>query len=99
MDGEGAPSVRREVRLADGAGCGMGALATALEPILVEAAGPGVSCVSVSLELAEPPHDQRVLQVEAWVERATRTLVFAAARVQVDGKSVAAASAIFSRND
>ena len=99
MDGEGAPPVRREVRLADGAGCGMGALAAALEPVLIEAAGPGASCVSVSLEFADPPHAVSLLQVEGWIERATRTLVFAAARAHADGKAVASASAIFSRDD
>ena len=97
MDGEGAPPIRREVRLRDGTGCGMGALAAALEPALVEAAGPGASCVSVSLEFSDPPGEESLLQVEAWVERATRTLVFAAARAHADGKAVASASAIFSR--
>ena len=99
MDGEGAAPLLREVRLADGSGCGMGALAAALEPVLIEVAGPGATCASVSLDFADPPHANWLLKFEAWVERATRTLVFAAARAHADGKAVATASAIFSRDD
>ncbi len=97
MDGDDAPRVRREVRLPPDDPCGMGALATAMEPTLLEAAGPGVTCVSVSLEFAKSPEPGALLQVEAWVERSTRTLVFAAAEARADGHAVGSASAIFSR--
>ncbi len=97
MEGEGAPRVRRTAALPEGASWGPAALAAALEPALLEAAGPGATCVSVSLEFAARPAPGAVAQVEAWVERATRTLVFAAAQARVDGAPVGAASAIFSR--
>ncbi len=97
MDGEGAPRVRREVRLSADDPCGIGVLATAMEPALLEAAGPDVSCVSISLEFAKTPDPGAVLYVEAWVERITRTLVFAAAEARADGQATGAASAIFSR--
>lgn len=93
----GAPRVRREVVMPADGPCGLGAIATAFEPVLLEAAGPGASCVSVSLELAQTPPAGARLTVEAWVERATRTLVFAAAEAHADGVRAASTSAIFSR--
>ncbi len=96
MDAE-APRVRREFMMSADGACGLGAIATAFEPVLLEAAGPGASCVSVSLELARTPAAGATLAVEAWVERATRTLVFAAAEAHVDGERAASGSAIFSR--
>ena len=97
MEGEAASRVRREVRLPAGEACGLGALATAMEPALLAAAGPKTTCVSVSLEFARTPQAGAVVQVEAWVERATRTLVFAAAEAHADGERAGSASAIFSR--
>ena len=97
MDGEGAPHVFREARLPADDPCGIGALATALEPALLEAAGPNVSCVSISLEFARTPERGALVHVEAWVERATRTLVFVAAEAKADGQATGTASAIFSR--
>ena len=97
MDGEGAPRVYREARLSTDDPCGIGALAMAVEPALLEAAGPDVSCVSISLEFARTPERGALLHVEAWVERATRTLVFVAAEAKADGQSTGSASAIFSR--
>ena len=99
MKGEGALRIRREVRVPEGEPCGMGVLVTAMEPALLEAAGPGATCVSVSLEFAKPPQMGTVLTVEAWVERATRTLVFAAAEARSDGHASGVASAIFSRGN
>lgn len=97
MEGEGAPRIRREARLAAGAGCGLGALGAVLEPALKEAAGSEAACVSVSLEFATPPPEAAAVVVEAWVERATRTLMFVAAEVRVDSHPAVTASAIFSR--
>ena len=97
MDDEGAVRVRREVRIPAGEPCGMGVLAAALEPALLEAVGPGASCVSVSLEFATSAEPGTLLTVEAWVERATRTLVFAAAEARNDGQATGSASAVFSR--
>lgn len=97
MHSEGAPRIRREARLPEGGSpSGIGAAAAALEPALLEAAGPGAACVSVSLEFGAPARGGS-LAVEAWVERATRTLVFAAAEARADGAVVAAASAVFRR--
>ena len=99
IHGGGAASrVRREARLPDGA-CGPAALLTALEPALLAAAGPDVACVSLSLEIAEAPGPGASLQVEAWVERATRTLVFAQAEASAGGRLAGAASAVFSRGE
>lgn len=97
MDGEGGSRVRREARLAAGDPCGLGALATAMEPALLEAAGPGASCVSISLEFARTPGPGALLHVEAWVERATRTLVFVAGEARAEGHAAGTASALFSR--
>ena len=97
MDAAAPPRVAREARLPGGS-CGIGAIATALEPALEAAAGHGASCVSVSLELAASPAVDSPATVEAWVERATRTLAFVAAEVTThDGVRVASASAVFSR--
>ena len=97
MEGDDAPRVRREVLLSSDDLCGLGALATAIEPALLEAAGPGVSCVSISLEFAKAPAHGATLHVEAWIERTTRTLIFAAAEARADGHAAGTASAIFSR--
>ena len=99
MEDEGFPRVRREVRMTEGELCGMGVLAAAMEPALLEVAGPGASCVSVSLEFASTPEPGTVLKIEAWVERATRTLVFAAAEARSDGHATGTASAIFKRHE
>ena len=97
MAGEAPVRIRREVQLASAQACGIGALATAMEPALLEVAGPGATCVSVSLEFAKTPEPGTVLMVEAWIERATRTLVFVAAEARADGHATGAASAIFNR--
>ena len=98
MDDAGAPArVRRQARLTAHEGCGVAALAAVLEPALVAAAGPGATCVSVSLEFAKAPGGDAVLDVEAWVERATRTLVFVAAEARAGDTPAGSASAIFSR--
>ena len=97
MRDEAAPHVRREVALPEGEPAGLGVLATALEPALREVAGEDAACVSLALEFARAPEPGARLQVSAWVERATRTLVFAAAEGSVDGERAVAASAVFSR--
>ena len=100
MDAEGAPPrIRREARLSAEAVFGPAALAAILEPALVEAAGAGAVCVSVSLEFAGRPAPGSALQIDAWVERATRTLVFAAAEARAEGELAGAASAVFSLTD
>ena len=97
MDGEGSLRIHREVKVPGHELCGMAVLAAAMEPALLEAAGPDATCVSVSLEFAKSPHAGAVMKVEAWVERSTRTLVFAAAEAHTDGHATGTASAIFSR--
>lgn len=70
-----------------------------LEPALTEAGRAGgreLSALSMTMDFAPSP-GQADLEVKAWVERATRTLVFASAEARVaDGGALAAAvSAVF----
>lgn len=73
------------------------AFAALFEPVLAEAAAQGriVSALSTTLDIAHPLASGEVT-VEAWVERATRTLVFASAEARAaDGRLAAAASSVF----
>lgn len=77
-------------------------LTAALEPVLTQAAGVGgrhVSPQSLALDLVHPLADLSAgaeLTIEAWVERATRTLVFAAAEARTgEGRLAAAMSGVF----
>jgi hypothetical protein len=71
--------------------------AALLEDALREIAGPGAAPASLIIDYG--PAGGRVAQprdTKAWVERATRTLVFAQAEARsADGALVAAASAVF----
>lgn len=74
------------------------AAARLIEPILAQVAGPGAEPVSLTLDygVAAKPGDP--VTVEAAVDRATRTLVFATARlVDARGGLIASASAVFRR--
>lgn len=84
---------------ADGGG-GWAALAAAMAPHLAQAAGPGAKPVSIALELAGPAADASVaFACRAWVERATRTLVFLGAEARgADGALAASATAVFRRS-
>lgn len=74
------------------------ALAALLEPALAEIAGAGAAPVSIAIDYATPVAAGDALSVEAEVERMTRTLVFANARVlTASGALCANASAVFRR--
>lgn len=69
-----------------------------LEPLLAEVAGVGAEPVSITLDYgpAAKPGDSVV--VEALVERATRTLVFAVGRLlTLEGTVLVTGSAVFRR--
>lgn len=74
------------------------ALTAALEPALTEVArahGRAAVLVSLSVDFAQPSEGE-TLQVEAWVTRAARTLVFASAEARrSDGALVGSASGVF----
>lgn len=77
---------------------GPAAAAVLLEPLLDEAAGPAQR-VSLTLDYGTPAAAGEAVRVEAWIDRATRTLVFAHARLlrASDLALVASGSAVFSR--
>ncbi len=72
--------------------------AALLEPLLAKAAGPQAEPVSLTLDYGLAPATGDPVVVEAWVDRATRTLVFAHARLLNEaGDLVASGSAVFRR--
>jgi len=75
------------------------AVARLLEPALAEVAGEGAVAVSLTLDYADAGAPGEAVVTEAWVERATRSLVFAHARLarRIDGALLAQASAVFRR--
>lgn len=75
------------------------AAAALVEGPLAEAAGPGAWPVSLTLDYGAPLTPGEAVRIEAAVDRATRTLVFANARVlrAGDGTLLATASAVFGR--
>lgn len=87
--------LRREARLADAPA----AAAALLEPMMSQAAGAGAALVSLTLDYGEAVQPDAAVAVEAWVERATRTLVFVHGRIapQGDGPSLVTGSAVFRR--
>ena len=69
-----------------------------LQPLLAQAAGPGAQPVSLTLDYGVAAGAGEPVTAEAWVERATRTLVFAHARVLTrSGDMAATGSAVFRR--
>lgn len=78
---------------------GPAAAARLVEPLLAQAVGPGAEPVSLTLDYGAPARPGDAVIVEAGVERATRTLVFAFARLLTpEGSVLAAASAIYRRS-
>lgn len=75
------------------------AAAVMLEPILAEVAGPGAELVSLTLDYGAALAVGEAVQVEASLDRATRTLVFAQARLVtlVGNTLLATGSAVFRR--
>lgn len=86
--------LRRPARLPDTPA----AAASLIEPLLLEAAGPGAEPVSLTLDYGPKGSPGDSVVVEAAVERATRTLVFVHGRLlTADGAVLATASAVFRR--
>lgn len=71
-------------------------IATLLEDALRDVAGPAASPTSMTLDYGSAVGD---LTCRAWVERATRSLMFVQAEARnADGALAAAASAVFRRD-
>lgn len=89
-----APVLRLDTTLPDDPA----AHARVLQPLLAQAAGPGAQPVSLTLDYGVAAGAGEPVTAEAWVERATRTLVFAHARVLTrSGDMAATGSAVFRR--
>lgn len=74
------------------------AAAALLESSLAEVSGPAVAPVSLTLDYGAALDAGEPVTIEAWVDRATRTLVFAHGRVvRNDGTLAASGSAVFRR--
>ena len=74
------------------------ACAALLEPALARASGEDVVAVSLTLDYGAPVAAGEAVTVEAWIDRATRTLVFAHGRVmKAAGALAARGSAVFRR--
>lgn len=74
-----------------------GGLAAILEQAMIAAAGGAAIPVSLNLDYAGPIAPGADLSVEAWIDRATRTLIFAhaEARRADDGARVAVCAGVF----
>jgi acyl-coenzyme A thioesterase PaaI-like protein len=74
------------------------AAAALIEPLLTQAAGMGAEPVSLTLDYGAPFRPGEAVIVEAGVDRATRTLVFAYGRLlTLEGTVLATGSAVFRR--
>lgn len=72
-------------------------LAAQLESVLRKAAGEGTALTSMTVDYASGDFADG-LEPKAWVERATRSLVFAQGELRrADGALAASASAVFRR--
>ena len=77
---------------------GPAAAARLLEPALAQAAGADVQPVSLTIDYATLAAAGQSVSVEAGLDRATRTLAFAYARLLTDkGEVIATGSAVFRR--
>lgn len=75
---------------------GPAAAARLLEPALAQAAGAAVEPVSLTIDYAASARAGEPVSIEAGLDRATRTLAFAYARILAkDGQVIAAGSAVF----
>lgn len=92
-------TVSQEILRREGAAPDAPAAAAALlEPILTEAAGPDAAPLSLTLDYAAAVAADEPVVAEAWVDRATRSLVFAHGRLtRPDGTLIASGSAVFRR--
>ncbi|NQE65207.1 hypothetical protein E1H18_988 [Caulobacter sp. RHG1] len=72
-------------------------LSSQLESVLRQAAGEGAALASMTVDYG-PSSDEAALEPKAWIERATRSLVFAQGELRrADGGLAASASAVFRR--
>ena len=72
-------------------------LSSQLESVLRQAAGEGTALASMTVDYG-PSSDEAALEPKAWIERATRSLVFAQGELRrPDGGLAASASAVFRR--
>ncbi len=72
-------------------------LSSQLESVLRQAAGEGTALASMTVDYG-PSSDEAALEPKAWIERATRSLVFAQGELRrADGGLAASASAVFRR--
>ena len=75
-----------------------GEAAALLEPLLLAAAGEGAGLLSVTVDYGPAGPPAGAVVAEAWVDRATRTLAFAHARlVTSEGTAVVTCSAVLRR--
>ena len=90
-----APTIlRRDATVPEGAA----AVAMLLQPVLADAVGADAQAVSLTLDYGAPLRAGDAVSVEAWIDRATRTLVFAHARIlDRSGALAASGSAVFRR--
>jgi hypothetical protein len=90
-----APNIlRREATVPQAAA----AVAMLLQPVLAEAVGAEALPVSLTLDYGVDLDAGEAVSLEAWVDRATRTLVFAHARIlNRSGGLAASGSAVFRR--
>lgn len=85
-------ALRRQTVLPDAPG----AAASLIEPLLAQIAGEGAEPVSLTLDYGPAAAPGAAVTVEGWVERATRTLVFAHGRMlSPEGQILASGSAVF----
>lgn len=90
-----APNILRREAVAPEAAA---AVAMLLQPVLAEAVGAEAQPVSLTLDYGAPLKAGEAVRVEAWIDRATRTLVFAHARIlDRTGALAASGSAVFRR--
>lgn len=72
--------------------------AVLLQPLLAQVAGDGSFPVSLALDFSAALIEGQSVSVEAWIDRATRSLIFAHGRVlSVSGELIVSGSAIFRR--
>lgn len=77
---------------------GPGAVAALVEPPLLELAGPGGAVVSMTADFGRAMRGGEPVSVEAWADRATRSLVFAQAELRAaDGAVLAHVSVVLQR--
>ena len=87
--------LRRDARLPQGPA----AVAAVFEPLLAEAAGPGTTPLSLTLDYGAAGIAGEAVRVEAGLDRATRSLAFVSGDLLrvADGALLASASAVFRR--